>query len=248
MMRNITLLFVCLLMAAPAYAEKKNKYSGLFGNYRRPKFVENEGNASDFGVNLLLSTMLPITPLVQSTEDLTLSSPGQNLSYSTFFNFETGVFLTLSYNWEVFLNLGYYNYETRKENETFTDPEQPLFHEFELEMIPVMLGVKYRMSRSDIVPYVGLGAGLAYARRKAFYDYNEQVFDQEFLNVLVAQALVGVEFFISSRTGLRLEASAYMTSLPARTYSPGSGANFPIFQYQSSPIAIRYSSGLFIFL
>ena len=64
-MRQYLLLLLAFFIAADAFAEKKD-FKGLFGSYRREKFTENEGNSTDFGVDLSLSTLLPVQPLVQN--------------------------------------------------------------------------------------------------------------------------------------------------------------------------------------
>ena len=230
------------LVCAEAFAKKD--FKGLFGSYRREKFTENEANSSDFGMDIMLSTLLPVTPIVKSSE--VKGSPGEAMSYSTFFNFETSFFLTLSYHWELFANVGYYTYETSKANATQGNPALPLFHLFEMDVFPAVLGVKYRFGTDDIVPYVGAGVGAAYVRRKGYYDYNSVNFNEEYSTVLAAQLVAGIEFFFSSRAGIRLETAAHYLRLAAKEYATGGSATtFPIMIYQGNPWAIRYASGIF---
>src|SRR5947209_5497597 len=78
------LLLGLLLSFAVDAAQAKKDFKGLFGSYRREKFTENEANPSDFGIDLLLATMLPLSPVVKSQE--TPDPSQQNaLAYSTFF-------------------------------------------------------------------------------------------------------------------------------------------------------------------
>ncbi len=238
--RLFCLLALCL--ASEAMAAKKD-FKGLFGSYRREKFTENEGRSTDFGLDLMLSTLLPVTSLANSTT--TRGDGGAAMSYATFFNAEVAFFFTLSYHWEIHFNIGYYSYDTRKENSP--PGATPQFHLFEMEAFPLMAGVKYRFSTTDIVPYVGLGAGMVYARRKGYYDYIDTAYDESFSTGLAAQATLGVEFFISPRTGIRLETSAMYLGMPSKTFDTGGvPTNFPIVIYQSNPIAVRYASGLFV--
>ncbi len=217
----------------------------MFGNYRREQYVENEGRSTDFGMDFNLSTLLPISSVVQSVEIQGGSAAA--LKYAAFFNFELGFFLSLNYHWELYASLGYYTYESRKENTVFTDTSLPLFHQFEMMMIPIIGGLRYRFTTDDIVPYIGFGLGMAYTKRKGFYDYSDPTFHQQYLNTIVGQALAGVEFYISARAGIRLEMSAYFMNLPAYEYVPGGVVtSFPALQYKANPWSVRYSSGLFV--
>lgn len=237
------------------FAAKKD-FKGLFGSYRREKFTENEGRLTDFGFDIMLSTLLPVSPLIKSVE--TRGGAADTLSYSTFFNVEGSVFMTLNYHWETFFNFGYYTYETRKENSlTRNNPAlqpTPIFHEFSLTAYPLILGARYRFTRDDIVPYVGLGAGFAFTTRKGSYDNDPQGLktDTDTNTVLAAQGTVGLEFFFDSRAGIRLEMSGLMLGLSARTYDYTAGVGAvdqnPILEYQANPISIRYASGIFVLL
>jgi len=243
-------IVLATLLCDVAFAKKD--FKGLFGSYRREKFTENEANSSDFGMDIMLSTLLPLSPLVKS-EETTRGGAGTPMHYATFFDIETSFFFTLDYHWELFANIGYYSYETRKENTVFTNPQLPLFHQFEMEVVPLVFGVRYRLTTDDIVPYIGAGAGPAYVHRKGFYDYNPVLFKEQFMNVLAAEVIVGVEFFFSSNAGIRLETAAHYLRLPADTYDAlGSGAapgsavgQLPILNFQANPWSIRYASGLF---
>src|SRR5690606_18618248 len=102
-------------------------------------------------------------------------------------------------------------------------------------------------SRTDIVPYIGIGAGLLYVHRKAYYDYNDVTTKDTFSNGLAAQGTVGVEFYIAPRTGIRLEMSAMYLGMKQDQFDTGAvPANFPIMDFHANPIAVRYASGLFI--
>ncbi len=248
-LRSRAFCLLALFLAGEVCAAKKD-FKGLFGSYRRERFTENEGNASDWGFDLMLSTAMPLGSLANSTESTSVAATP--MAFSTYFNAEGSLFFTLAYNWELFLNMGYYSFETRRQNgETNTDPDvnalagTPLFHTFEMSAIPVTLGVRHRFGRTDIVPYVGLGVGAAYVHRRGGYDYSALANDK-FNTVPTAQATVGVEFFISARAGIRLEASGMMWMLPTGELRQGTAANFPIIEYQANPFAVRYASGLFV--
>lgn len=246
--RAALILSLALGFCADVYAASSKKdFRGLFGNYRREQYTENEAHSSDVGVDIQLSTLLPISPIVRSEETLGVAT---NLQYTTFFNLELGFFVSLAYHWELYGSLGYYSYDTRKQNSTASDPANPglpSFHQFEMTMIPAIAGVRYRFTTDDIVPYIGIGAGIAYTKRKGFYDYSDPTFHQQYLNVLVGQVQAGVEFYISSRAGIRLEMSAYFMNLPAFRFQPGATvALFPAIVYQANPLSVRYSSGLFV--
>lgn len=231
-------------MTANSFAAKKD-FKGLFGSYKRERFVENEGRNNVLGVDVMLSTLLPLTTVVKSSEDDRTGNQG-SMNYATFFNVEASAFYTLAYNWELFLSVAWMNYETRKENSKFRDPALPLFHQFEFEAIPVILGVKYRFSMEDFVPYVGLGAGMSYVRRKSYYDYNTSLVDQEYKSPITAEAILGAEFFFSSRAGLRLEVATYYFNLPERLYyNDGDPARFPYMRAQGNVWSVRYASGVF---
>ena len=244
--RILLLVGICATFCLPweAWAAKQDKLKGLFGNYRREEYVENDGNSSDFGMNIMLSTLLPVSSFVKS-EEVTRGNPGEDLKYSTFFNLEISAFLTLGYNWELYASLGYYSYETRKENATST-PAKPQFHQFELQAYPLIGGVKYRFSRSDLVPYLGAGFGIANVKRRGFYDYNPVQFDQEIKNYLAGEVVGGFEFFFGPGSGIRLEVAAFYMNLEQRTFdTQATPGNLPILIYQAKPWSVRYASGVF---
>lgn len=239
---RITALVLALVFSTEAFAKKD--FKGLFGSYRREKFTENEARSTDFGMDIMLSTLLPLTSIVNSTE--VRGAGGTSMSYSTFFNIETSFFLTLAYNWETFLNIGYYTYETRRENTLRNDPTLPLFHQFEMTAYPAVLGLKYRFGADDIVPYFGMGAGVAFVRRKASYDYSAVQGKETYSTVLAGQIIAGLEFFFSPRAGIRLETAAhYMKLKPDEYDSGGAPANLPIIQFQGNSWSLRYASGIF---
>jgi len=236
------LIFVPLFWHLDLVAAKKD-YKGLFGSYRRDRFTENEANSSDFGVDISLSTLFPITTVVESREAVdALSAP---MNYATFFNFETTLSYSMAYYWELFLNIGYYNYDTRKENTIFKQDDKPLFHEFEMTIYPAVGGIKYRFSTDDIVPYVGVGFGVSYVRRRGSYDYSPAQFDLQHLTVLTGEIMGGFQFYFTPRAGLRIEVSAFYIQLPERIFDPGTIGTLPTLTYKASPISIRYASGLF---
>lgn len=244
-MKRILLLVLALTFAVDGYAAKKD-FKGLFGSYRRERFTENEANPSDFGIDLMLSTLIPLSPIVKSQESV--GGAPAALNYATFFNIEGGIHFSLSYNWLLFASIGYYNYDTRKENSAtgLQNPALPLFHQFEMRAVPVVGGVKYRFSTEDIVPYVGIGVGTSFVTRHGFYDYSPQVSDEEHLTALTVEATLGVEFYFSARAGIRMEASAFYMKLPEKTFNSGAApGDLPILIYQGNPTSIRYASGLF---
>ncbi|NQW45543.1 MAG: hypothetical protein HQ462_09085 [Deltaproteobacteria bacterium] len=234
-----------------ALAAKKD-FKGLFGSYRREKFTENEGNRNDFGFDLLLSTLLPITSVAKSAQDSSLTfSP---LNYSTFFNVEASLWFSLGYHWAIYANVGKYSYESRKQNDKPIDPKTPVFHHFELDATPAIAGVRYRLSQDDIVPYISLGIGMAYVHRKGFTEGaaivtngNSSIYsEEENKTVACGHGAAGIEFFFAPKAGLRVEASAYYMNLPERTIDPGgSPENRPKIQFQSNVWSLRYASGIF---
>jgi outer membrane protein W len=248
-MRARILCLLALCFAAEGFAAKKD-YKGLFGSYRREKFTENEARSTDFGMDIMLSTLMPISSIVNTST--VRGQNGSPMYYATFFNVEGTFFFTLNYRWEVFLNTGYYSYQTRQQNGTGTGAGQaagtPLFALYEMSTVPFTFGAKYRFSTSDIVPYVGAGIGAAMFWRKAYYDFsNTSQIDTHPYWALTGQATLGVEFFISSRTGIRLEASAMYMGLPANTFDNlGTPSITPLINSQANPISVRYASGVFV--
>lgn len=236
----ICMVMFCFGFEFEAMAAKKD-FKGLFGSYRREKFTENEGNKNDFGVDLMLSTLIPVTSVAKSAETSALNF--QPLNSSIFFNVEASFWFSLGYNWAVFANIGKYSYETRKLNAS-SSMDTPVFHKFEMETIPAIMGLRYRLSTEDIVPYVSLGLGMAYVHRTGSTEGAYS--DEEYKTVAVGHGAVGLEFFFAPKAGLRVEASAYYMNLPERTYNPGGTiANRPQLQYQANVWSMRYASGLF---
>ncbi len=255
MFRNRFDVVCCLGLAlvfgfnAPVYAEKD--FKGLFGSYKPPKFVENEGRDSDFGINFLLSTLIPVTSLVKTyggTDNLALESP----HFATFFNFEIEPYFTVSYNWEFFARIGYYSYGTERQHGIDTDvvPDGNVdayqFHYFDMTAIPMMIGARRRFGRDDVVPYIGWAGGIVYTERKGSYGYDPST-DITSNIAPMYELMVGAEFFFGSRAGIRVEIGGGQMLLDKRTYDSGF-AGLPKFEHQNAPIFMRYSSGLFILL
>lgn len=236
-MRARILCLLALCFAMDGFAAKKD-FKGLFGSYRREKFTENEGRPTDYGMDLMISTAFPITSVADST-----AGGSGAMQYAGFFNAEGSLFFTLNYNWEIFLNLSYCGYSTRKQAQTDATSGAPMYQNLDMEVWPVLAGFRYRFGRTDIVPYVGLGAGLAYVRRRMTFDYSND-FDDNYSTALTGQATVGLEFFIAPRTGIRLETSAMYVNYS--THSSSGVGGMPVITYPGGNIALRYSSGLFL--
>lgn len=238
------LVLICGAICSQEVLAAKRDFKGLFGSYRRERFTENEARSSDFGVDIMLSTLLPVTPLVTSTETLG-GATGTGLAYSTFFNVEGSLFYSINYNWEAFLNLGYYNYNTRKENGSSTT--QPLFHKFEMTAYPVQLGIKYRFSMEDIVPYIGVGAGISHVKRVTSYDSNATLGALNYSNPITFSVVTGVEFFFMPRMGIRLEMAAMYFKLDPLVYNQATSTptTTPIIFFQGNVWTVRYASGIF---
>lgn len=245
-MRYAAIFILALTLHGEIQAAKRD-FKGLFGSYRREKFIENEARSSDFGVDIMLSTLLPISTIVSSQESSTGSF--QPLYYSAFFNGEFSFHFSLNYHFETFLSVGYYSYETRKENATpelESKTKRAIFHVFELTAAPVILGLRYRLSTDDLVPYLGAGIGMTNVRQKAYYDYNTTSSDERNFNAITGELILGFEFYFAARAGIRLELAGYLLNFPGDTYSPGGTPEInPNFQYSASPILVRYASGLF---
>ena len=235
-------LFVILVLAfgsVDSFAAKKD-FKGLFGSYQREKFTENEANDSDLGVDLSLSSLLPVTSVVNSTAAAT------PMRFSTFFNVEGSLLFSLAYHWQLYATVGYFSYDTRKENSS-NDANQALFHQFEFKAVPILLGVRYRFGVDDIVPFIGLGAGVSRVTRRGTFDTVSQNSNEETQNAITAQLQGGLEFYFSPRAGLRLEVAAHYMKTAEFRYDPQSAtpAVFPVMIYQPNIFSIRYASGLF---
>lgn len=222
----------------------------MFGNYRRDKYTENEGMDTDIGIDLLLSTMMPLSPVISSQS--ATSGPITSLSSSMFFNGEASVFMSFAYNWEAFLTVGYYSYESRKLSPPISgDNGLPRYHMFDMSSTPAVLGVRYRFSDSDMVPYLGAGLGFSRVHRHVTYDSSTinqaQLQDEDFNTVITGEVVAGLEFYFAARAGIRLEASAYYMRLPSRTFIPLSTPDVnPYAYYGANPWFLRYASGVFI--
>lgn len=231
-----------LVLSSKGLAAGKD-FKGLFGSYQREKFTENEAKDSEWGVDLSLSSLLPVTSVVNSTT--TTGSDGQSMRYSTFFNVEGSLLFSLAYHWQFYASIGRFSYDTRKENNS-QDPTKALFHQFEFNAVPILLGVRYRFGVEDIVPYVGLGAGVSRVSRKGFYDIAGSAVNEQTDNMITGQLQGGVEFYFSPRAGLRLEIAAHYFNAKKYTFdNPGNANVFPDMIYQPNLLSIRYASGLF---
>ncbi len=234
-------LFVCV----DGFAAKKD-FKGLFGSYRREKFTENEGASGELGVDLMFSTLMPITPVIQSQE--ATGGAFSSLNYATFFNVEGGLHYSLTYNWLLYASIGYYDYDTRKKTASSSD-KQPNFHQFEMRTIPMLLGVKYRFTSSDVVPYLGIGAGVSAITQKGFYDSAVQNRIRS-MTVPTGQIVGGFEFYFAAKAGIRMEIAAYFMKIDSERWnedgaSAGPVISSPAFEFSANVWSVRYASGLF---
>jgi hypothetical protein len=93
-----------LTCAVDAFAATKKDFKGLFGSYRRDRYTENEGRSTDFGMDLMLSTLIPVTNIVSSFDGTRpsdansiaeMQAQSSPLNYATFFNVEGTFFFIL---------------------------------------------------------------------------------------------------------------------------------------------------------
>ncbi len=245
MLKRVFLILLCLFfevsICSKAFASKD--FKGMFGNYQADKYTENEGNDSDFGIDISLSTMMPLSPVISSAPAGT--SNYTSLYSSMFFNGEISAFLTFAYRWEFFASVGYYTYDSRVQLPiSYT---APLYLSYTMTSIPVVGGVRYRFADGDIVPYVGVGAGVSWVTRQTTYDDStlngSATGSQNSSAVLTGEVVGGFEFFFTSHAGVRLEVSAYYLALPSVYYNPPGNASA---LYAANPWFLRYSSGVFI--
>jgi len=242
-MKFFTFLLIFSGLASPVLAARKD-FKGLFGSYQREKFTENEAHDSDWGLDLSLSSMLPVSSV--ATSITTNGGSASPMRYSTFFNVEGSLLFSLDYHWQFYASTGYFSYDTRKETSN-NSAAKALFHMFDLKAIPVILGVRHRFSVEDIVPYLGLGVGISRVTRKGSYDISGSAVNERIDNAVTGQLQGGLEFYFSPRAGLRLEIAAHYMKTPEFNFdSAGTGSvDLPDIIYQPNIFSVRYSSGLF---
>ncbi|MFM8268612.1 MAG: hypothetical protein ACKN9V_00335 [Pseudomonadota bacterium] len=240
---KIIFTILILLGFSTASLGAKKDFKGLFGSFQRDKFTENEAHDSDWGVDLSLSSLLPVTSVVNSTS--TSGGAGEPMRYSTFFNVEGSFLFSLAYHWQLYASVGHFSYDTRKEINNGS-LNQALFNQFEFKAIPVILGTRYRFGVGDLVPYVGLGVGFSRVERKASYDITNSAANERIDNVITGQVQGGLEFYFSPRAGLRLEVAAHYFKTPEFRFEAGTPVStFPHMIYQPNIFSVRYASGLF---
>jgi hypothetical protein len=248
-------LFLLLfqLSSEVAFAKKKD-FKGLFGSYRREKYTENEGNDSDFGMDLMLSTLYPVSSFASSVDAGNNSSMPATIS----FNFELNFYKTFGYHTMAYLSIGHHAYDTRQAlstqlsnpidengNPTTTDISNiSQFNLYEQTSIPVLLGLKYRFSRSDFVPYIGVAGGISFMTRKASYNFSN-LSHEDHPKALTFQGYGGFEFFFAPGAGLRLELGVHAALAPEKVNVTNS-TQVPNIIFPKNPIALRYASGVFI--
>jgi len=243
-------IFLMLLHWSSDYAlAKKKDFKGLFGSYRREKFTENEGNASDVGMDIMLSTLYPLTSFANTTTTPT-TDLGAPMPGTISFNVELNFYKTWNYNLLTYLSIGHYAYDSRSPvaNQPATEGggTAVLYTQYNLldmRIIPVMAGVKYRFGRSDFVPYIGAGAGVSFITRDITYNYSNLTHTDS-STPLTFQASGGFEFFFAPGAGLRIELGAWMALLGSSTKNTNSVLVESIV-YPENPLAIRYASGIF---
>ncbi len=234
-------VFLELLVCGNAFGAKKD-FKGLFGSYRRERFTENEAGSGELGLDLMLSTLLPITPLIQSQE--AVNGPITGLNYATFFNVQGGLTYSLTYNWLLYSSVGYFSYDTRKQTAS-SSAQKPSYHQFDMTAVPLILGVKYRLNTTDIVPYIGLGAGLSLINQKGYYDDSVQNKTRS-LSALTGEVVAGVEFYFAAKAGIRMEVAGYFMKLDADSFNSGAPpGSVPILYFQANNWSVRYASGIF---
>ena len=243
-MKIILSILLLLGLSTPSLAARKD-FKGLFGSYQRDKFTENEAHDSDWGVDLSLSSLIPVTSVVNSTS--TPGAAGDAMRFSTFFNVEGSLLFSLAYNWQLYASVGYFSYDTRKEI-IVANPNDPnaasqaLFSQFQFEAIPVLIGARYRFGLGDLVPYLGAGIGFSRVTRKGTYDYTNSPANEQIDNVITGQIQGGLEFYFSPKAGLRLEIAGHYFKTPEHRFDANA---VPDMIYQPNIFSVRYASGLF---
>lgn len=245
-LRYLFLVYLIVFGFATSSFGAKRNFKGLFGSYKQEKFIENEAE-SGFGLNLALSTLIPISPYVKSSNSLAETPTA--LHFATYFNFEAEITYALKYKWVPFLRVGYMVYETRKQSteaSTFT-PKAPVFHNVKLISIPLMGGIRYRFGRDDIVPFIGIAGGIYFIDRATTYD-GSNLDDQQTFTRPAGELGGGFEFFFSRTAGLKLEIAVQYLNISEDIVNknPGNPANNPIVTYQANPISLRYAGGIFM--
>lgn len=240
-MKIILSILILFGLASPGLAASKN-FKGLFGSYKRDKFTENEAQSSDWGADISISSLIPVTSVVNSTS--TAGAAGESMRFSTFFNFEGSLLFSIAYNWQLYASIGHFSYDTRKEINN-GDLTKALFNEFEFKAIPVLLGARYRFGTGDLVPYLGLGVGFSKVDRKASYDIAGSATNERTDNVITGQVQGGLEFYFSPKAGLRVEVAAHYFKTPEFRFDATDPALFPHMIYQPNILSVRYASGLF---
>lgn len=233
---SLLAILVFGVLAEDVCLAKKKDFKGLFGSYRREKYTENEANDSDWGIDLMLSTLFPMSGLVSTTT-------GGAMPTTISFNTEANLYRTFGYNLMVYVNFGRYSYETRQSTGSTTG-QQTQYNLFSMTISPLLMGVKYRMSRSDFVPYLGAAGGVSFVTRTASYNYANLV-NTDSQTPITVQGFGGFEFFFAPGAGLRIEVGAHVMLLPAKTMDTNS-STVPSVQNAANPVALRYASGVFI--
>lgn len=241
-MKIIHSILLLLILSTPSLAAKKD-FKGLFGSYQRDKFTENEAHDSDWGLDLSLSSLLPISSVVNSTT--TSGGAGEPMRYSTFLNVEGSLLFSLAYHWQLYASVGHFSYDTRKEINNGS-LNQALFNQFDFKAIPVILGTRYRFGVGDLVPYLGLGVGFSRVQRSASYDVSGSATNERIDNVITGQVQGGLEFYFSPRAGLRLEVAAHYFKTPEFRFDvTPAPSELPHMIYKPDIFSVRYASGLF---
>ncbi len=229
------------LLGGKAIAVAQEPLRGFLGSYRE-KYTENAARDFQFGVGVQAGSLFPVSAVVTSSPTgSTLSTPYQ---YNASFNLEGEIHFSLAYPFQLFVQGGYSTYSARQAMPG-TSGTSIEFQEFSLGALPLLAGVRYRFSRGDIVPYIGLAAGVTQIERKGYFDFNPALL-QETLWVATLEGALGLEFYFAEYGGLRLEVSGYYWGLPQTQFSPSGVAN--TITFLPSFVAVRYASGLFFLL
>lgn len=232
------------------YAVAKKNFKGLFGSYRREKFTENEGNDSDWGADIILSTLYPLSSMANSTTSVA-SGSSVAMPKTISFDVELNLYKTFGYNTMVFFNIGHYSYDSRQQTQAQATTDEnnndvsaiTQYNNLATTIIPLMLGIKYRFSRSDFVPYLGASAGISLMSRKITYNYSN-LSHEDSTTPLTFQGFGGFEFFFAPGAGLRVELGVWTALAPEVVKNTNSAAVESII-FPSNPLAVRYASGVF---
>lgn len=204
----------------------KKNYSDIFRDFYDLATPHNRGDDYSGGLEARFSTAIPLSRLASTTKPS--NGVVTSSTYSSFFNFQAKGFFRFLYHYEAFLLSGYNSIDLD------FPVRQGSYQHASYSAFPLLFGVKYRILRGDIVPYISAAGGIYFLTVSATEEGTPSANPSVSKNALGYQVVGGMEIFIDSHFGLCVEVGLEQIHHGAITLGS---------EFQDGPITTKSVSG-----